>query len=228
MIPLKGIVGAAVGAAIGALIWALVSKFTGYEIGWIAWGVGALAGFGAVMMGGRGRAMAVIAAVLALAGIFVGKVYAVELALGDHLGKEADAALTQEAYEEVLEDGRILESTQPEAYREYMIARRYSDAEAPGDISEEELDWFVREQVPYLREMTQNPPGLENWRASRKAWWIETVKSEVSFVAMAIEDLGPFDILWAVLGLVTAFRVVLQREEEEASAFGDAENGERG
>ena len=42
----RGIIGGALGGLIGAVIWAGISYFTGYEIGWIAWGVGGMVGLG--------------------------------------------------------------------------------------------------------------------------------------------------------------------------------------
>lgn len=40
------IVGGGIGGAIGAAIWAVVGRSTGYEFGWLAWGVGAFTGIG--------------------------------------------------------------------------------------------------------------------------------------------------------------------------------------
>ena len=36
--------GGVVAGSIGALIWAAIAYFTGYEVGWVAWGVGGLVG----------------------------------------------------------------------------------------------------------------------------------------------------------------------------------------
>lgn len=42
----KGVIFSAIGAAVGAAVWVVVVNFTGYEIGWIAWGLGFAAGAG--------------------------------------------------------------------------------------------------------------------------------------------------------------------------------------
>ncbi len=64
------------GGCVGAVIWALVYHFANFEVGWIAWGIGALAGVGVRIVtdeehGLLPGAIAVLAAVLALG---VGKV----------------------------------------------------------------------------------------------------------------------------------------------------------
>lgn len=69
---------AGLGAAlIGAAIWAVVTVTTGYQIGWMAVGVGFLVGM-AVRQFGRGStpAYGVVGAVLALAGCVIGNALA--------------------------------------------------------------------------------------------------------------------------------------------------------
>jgi hypothetical protein len=50
----SALVGGLVAGAIGAGIWAVIAYFTGFELGWIAWGVGLLVGVGVI--GPRRRA----------------------------------------------------------------------------------------------------------------------------------------------------------------------------
>ena len=62
-------------AVVGGVAWGLIVKWTGYEIGFAAWGLGLLVGtavaFGA--QGQRGRPLSVLAVALALVGIVLGK-----------------------------------------------------------------------------------------------------------------------------------------------------------
>jgi hypothetical protein len=71
------VVGGLIGGSIGAAIWAAIAYFTQYEIGYVAWAVGGLAGAGC-SVGARGYAgvtsggfAAVIAVVAVLAGKFI-------------------------------------------------------------------------------------------------------------------------------------------------------------
>lgn len=91
----KWIVGGVVGAGIGAAIWAGIGYATGYEIGWIAWGVGVLAGIGvaAAADGEEGWGPGIVAALCGLVGVLAGKYLAFRLTLGQvagELGLDAD------------------------------------------------------------------------------------------------------------------------------------------
>ncbi len=72
---LGSILGGALGGLLGAVLWAAISQWTGYEVGWIAWGLGGLVGLG-VHFGGKrsgGVAAGGTAVILAVAGILAGK-----------------------------------------------------------------------------------------------------------------------------------------------------------
>src|SRR5262245_48674633 len=79
----NGVVASAAGGVLGALVWAGVSYATDYEVGWIAWGIGALAGYGMSfgLKGACDQSSGIVAAVIALAAVFVGKYAAVHLAV---------------------------------------------------------------------------------------------------------------------------------------------------
>jgi hypothetical protein len=69
-----GIALCVVGAMLGAAVWYAVATLTGYEIGWIAWGIGILAGAGMLLgTGGPSSGGAVVAAGAAALGIVAGK-----------------------------------------------------------------------------------------------------------------------------------------------------------
>ncbi|MBP7866740.1 MAG: hypothetical protein KA419_12410 [Acidobacteria bacterium] len=70
---LRGFLGGAVAALVGAAIWAGVTFGTGYQIGWMAVGVGFLVGF-AIRLTGKGidPKFGVMGAVLSLAGCLIG------------------------------------------------------------------------------------------------------------------------------------------------------------
>jgi DNA-directed RNA polymerase subunit M/transcription elongation factor TFIIS len=77
---MKGTLFSFIGAMIGAGIWLAIIVFTGYEIGYVAWGLGAAAGVG--MAAGHedddGTTAGIIAACMAIGGIFAAKFFAFE------------------------------------------------------------------------------------------------------------------------------------------------------
>ncbi len=86
-----------VGALIGAFIWALIAKFTGYEIGYIAIGVGVLSGFG-ILFGGAepSQKLGVTAAVIALCAIIGGKVLVLNWIYDEYAEKPVSAMTDRE------------------------------------------------------------------------------------------------------------------------------------
>lgn len=68
-----GTVGAVVGAVIGAIAWAAITAATNFQIGYMAVGVGFLAGYGMrVLSGGLVRSEGIIAGAVALLGCVLG------------------------------------------------------------------------------------------------------------------------------------------------------------
>lgn len=88
------LIGGLLGALVGGGLWAVIAVITKYEIGWIAIGVGFLAGGGVVLLGRqRGIPFQVIAVAMAVVGLGIGK-YLIFFFLGrqeiiDQFGVEA-------------------------------------------------------------------------------------------------------------------------------------------
>ena len=82
-----GFMAGLVAAAIGAGLWALISIVTGFQIGWMAVGVGFLVGW-AVRLAGKGthRAFGIMGALLALGGCAVGNLLTILVMAAQHFG----------------------------------------------------------------------------------------------------------------------------------------------
>jgi len=92
------IVGGGLAAAAGGIIWGLIAVTTGYEIGWIAWGVGLLAGTGVVMFAGgrKGLPLQLVAVFAAALGILIGKYFTFYSALKEYAAAELGAEVVSE------------------------------------------------------------------------------------------------------------------------------------
>ena len=92
---LGAILGGTIGGVIGAVLWAVVVYYTGYEIIWIALGIGALVGAGVQLGSGRsgGISHGGTAAIIALAAILGGKWAAVRIQVSAYMNDE-DAPLS--------------------------------------------------------------------------------------------------------------------------------------
>ena len=64
-----------VAAIAGGIVWGLIVKWTDYEVGFVAWGIGFLVGIAVLTAarGARGLELQVVAVVCALVGVLVGK-----------------------------------------------------------------------------------------------------------------------------------------------------------
>jgi len=97
---LPALAGGLIAALIGGVAWGFIGKLTGYEIGWVAWGVGFLAGFGVVSLAGgrRGVPLQVVAVAAALVGVAIGKYitffYALRQYVAGEYGAEASAEMS--------------------------------------------------------------------------------------------------------------------------------------
>jgi len=76
----------------GAAVWAGIAYFAGYELGWVAWGIGALVGFACAKGSERGGAqVALLAAGITIMSLLAGKYLAVELLVDRELGSVEEA-----------------------------------------------------------------------------------------------------------------------------------------
>lgn len=152
------ILGGLIGGAVGAAIWAAIGYFTGYEVGWIAWGIGALVGFG-VTVGNRGRggiAAGGTAAILALTSVLAAKWIVVQAQMNQMLGGDelvvsyfADVILW-----ETEEQGHELTMPDPDAAR--SIADYY-----PAEVWQHaERQWAARDEAE--KERLRAVPALAN------------------------------------------------------------------
>ena len=72
---LPAVLAGLVAAIVGGVVWGLIVKWTDYEVGFVAWGIGFLVGvaIAAAARGARGLVLQVDAVLCALVGILVGK-----------------------------------------------------------------------------------------------------------------------------------------------------------
>ena len=202
------IAAAAVAALLGALVWKFVAVAFGYEFGLIAWGIGGAVGFAAASAGSRGVQAGVVCAVLAFGAIVVGKYWAYSAFVDEF--QEAISGVMEldeemhDYFEEELEDARLfVKGSGSDIFiRRFMVERGYTYESDPASISDAELAEFREYVEPDLRAMAENPPDFEQWQTGR----VESL-DELSPWAMMREDFGFLDILFAFLGIGTAFRL---------------------
>ncbi|MHC4849639.1 MAG: hypothetical protein ACYTEG_14455 [Planctomycetota bacterium] len=213
-------IGAALGAGIlGAVVWAGIAIASDFEIGWIAWGIGAAVGGAFVKLGGRGAAGPFLCALIAFASIFGGKYAAFQISVSNELESMLDSPLQRMGYESAREFGSRYAAAKTDEEREQLAREHivYLD-EDPGAVSELRLQQFREHGLPTILSIHEGRMSFEEYKASFR----ETVMAEVSFS----DALGLFDLLWIFLGVGTAFQLAAGKPraaaEQSAASRGES------
>lgn len=206
-------VGAAIGAALGGAIWAAIVHFTGFEVGYVAVGVGALAGFGAVTAakGQTSRNTGVAAAVCAVLAILGAKYVVVYTVLSQmDLGFDESFSAMQ------FSDEAVQERLAIEIIDERIDAGK--EVSWPAGVDEDEAQWPGEYPKDIVADATSRWNALSvDARAAKREEMQSQVREMVEAFGrlrspsvqweMYVSTFDLFDVLWIGLALVTAYRV---------------------
>lgn len=207
-VEINAILGAVAGAIVGAIVWAVIAVSTGYEIGWIAWGVGGAVGYGAYALEGRGKTSGIVCALLAAVAILSGKYMVIHHFVNQELTQIADTSFSEEYYNELKADAADFAALGSEAdYPAFMVSHGYTEAATAPEVGQAEVDDFKEFQVPMLREWSTSPPTFETWQAEANAESEALLADGIPMSEVFIGSLGPMDLLFFALGIGTAFKV---------------------
>jgi hypothetical protein len=193
-----------VGGLIGAAIWAGITFASGYEIGWIAWGIGFLVGL-AVRMGAgeevEGTAPGVTAAVIAVLAILVRKYAAASMLVDKHMpdfGGIDPAGVISGFADEIVEEcttaGKPINWPPGKNVETAKVAGDY-----PADI------W----QEANTKWNDLGPAGQQKLRDERAAAMkkiMGALKGNIVWEAFKA-SFGPVDIIFFLLALATSYKL---------------------
>ena len=220
-----GVVGALVAAAVGAVAWGLIAQYTGFEVGYVAWGIGAAIGFISALLGSGGVPNGVLCAVLALVAVGAGKL------LGSYWTAEKDYReyyvedwLSEESYQDLQQEATAFAQVKSEQeYPKFIVDNNCIGATTVEEVTKEDIEGFKEYHAEELKWIAQEKPTYEAWRAheeprvkeyaaeaAKDGSSILTFKDHVDFVR---ENLNAIDILFAVLGVASAFALGKGKED---------------
>ncbi|QQS08948.1 MAG: hypothetical protein IPK69_13385 [Phycisphaerales bacterium] len=205
----KGTIFAVLAGLTGAALWAVISWKANSEWGILAWGIGFAVGF-AMHFGAqeeRSSATGILAALIAVAAIVLGKygaVAAMQHTMNANVvqsiteGTNAESMVLDYAYELAVE---IEENGKPVAWRNGIQSS--DDAESitdfPPDIQKKANDrWSAL--TPEEQEQaiaTARDESLKSWKDF----------SSTLTVSAFLQSFGLFDILWGFLAIMSAYRL---------------------
>lgn len=205
---INAILGAVGGAIVGAIVWAVIAVSTGYEIGWIAWGVGGAVGYGAYALEGRGKTSGIVCALLAAVAILSGKYMVIHHFVNQEMTQIADTSFSEEYYNELKVDAADFTAVTSEAdYPAFMVSHAYTEAATPAEVGQEEVDDFKEFEVPRLQEWGTTPPTFQAWQEQSNAESEALLADGMPMSEIFVSTLGPMDLLFFALGIGTAFKV---------------------
>ncbi len=200
----------AVAAVLGAMLWKFVAVNFNYELGLIAWLIGGVIGFAAIMVGARGPQTAMVCALLAILAIVGGKYMATVSFIS-----EASAAIStngeingmdfKSIYKETLAEAVQFSTTVTDdaSLRDFIVQRGYSDSKDAALVTDEEIALFKQYEQPRLEKMMDSPQSYEEWKNDNLANKIENL----SPFDIILDGLGLLDVLFLFLGVGTAYRM---------------------
>ncbi len=198
---------AGLGAAlVGGIGWTALTAMTGYEVGYAAWALGGLVGFGmAHTTARRDTAAATSAATLAIVGLLIARVLIGEFVLG---ASTIDEILTDD---ELMAQAATLDLQISDGFSKRVQATY--DAVPEGDTLSDAL-WedMVSEGAKHLETLSQDE------REMMAAQFTGLAFAQVGLVGRVTAQMGPFDLLWAFLAVSTAWGMMKKQEESETSS----------
>jgi len=203
---LLALAGGLAAAVLGGLVWAGVVLYASLEVGWVAWGVGLLVGVSmARITRERSRALGMWAAGIAATGLLVGKLM---VTVGS-TGAVATAILGDEDW---MKGGLAWEMYSDDALPD-EITRELDATLAAGDTISDVL-WSRMLDAAGPRFAQLNEEEKQELAQAQAGNLI----AQLGVVGGVLVQVGPWDLLWFGLAVVTAFQMVAGREVEEAPA----------
>ncbi len=195
---------AGLGAAlVGGIAWTVLTAMTGYEVGYAAWALGGLVGFGMAHTTARRDSVAAgSAATLALVGLLIARVLIGELVLG---GSALGEVL---ADDELMAQAATLDLQFNEGFT--MEVQSTYDAIPAGDTISDAL-WaeMVSEGALHLESLSQEE------RQAMAEQFTGLAFAQAGLLGRVAAQMGPFDLLWAFLAVSTAWGMMKTETEEE-------------
>ncbi len=199
------------GGTIGAAAWAAISRLTGLEIGYAAWGIGLLVGYAAKYFGGKGKTTAVSCALVSLASILGGK----GLSTADAIRQAFHAELPQ-AYENHVREAQAYHSDASDAeIAKFMIENNYSEHAEATAIQPDDIKAFRTNVGTSLEDFAKKMPALSEWANSPEVQEMKAYYLSLKNVTSSVkQSLNAIDLIFGGLGVVTAYQVVANQGDD--------------
>lgn len=202
----KCAVGGLAGGILGTAVWAAIAYFAHAEVGYIAWGIGFVVGFGVLFMSGgkQGLMPGILAVVIAIVSVLAGKYLAVEMAFREVAGtlEELSQVSAQDMTVDIADDVVAEWQTQGRAVQ-FPPGMTVDEADEPHEYPPGVWDEAARRWAA-LGKDEQDKQMKERAEANRllAGMMAGAIKREGFLASFSL-----FDVLWFLLAAGTAFRI---------------------
>jgi hypothetical protein len=204
-----GILGGLVAGVVGMFAWYFLIKVTGCEIGYAAWGLGALVGVATAKLARHGSPITGIAAAL-IAGVAIigGQYFAFRAAINEYVEKQARVIYQ----DELAFAGEVCEARDEPSIRRVIAVINCEDGSDPDEqaVTDEEIASFDDEIRPGYEDFVNGKPSREECQDL----YISLMKASISFPLMLKESVSLWTALWLFLGVGTAFKIASGKGDE--------------
>lgn len=197
-----------VAALAGAIVWALVAYYANLEIGYLAWGIGALVGLAFLKFYKPGGTVAgILAVALALGGITVGKFLTMDMYFSSD--KALQEVLKSPEETGLLALGAYLQMKEmpeyPKADEETLDGIFFRDQELPQSPTAS-VQGFLMSFSVYYQSLTD----VQKKDAARK--FLDHHAKTISLQERAKASFKLFDIIFILLAVGTSFKLASARD----------------
>lgn len=208
-LPATAFIAPLIAAAVGALAWKAIALSFSYELGLLAWAIGGAVGAAAAIAGARGEVMGGYCAAIALLAIFAGKYMTFSSYQQEIVTMFNDAGgstFMTELYEEAQYDAEVFATVDKSdaSVKQYMVDHAFSDAGDSIFVSDQELEDFRLEIQPWLESDTPEQMYSDGFDDEPD---LASALTSTSPGSLVFESLDFIDLLFAFLGLSTAFQI---------------------
>lgn len=205
----KALLGAAIGALIGGVIWVAIGYFANLEVGYVAWGLGALAGLGvAVLVSDRERDVmtGIIAVGTSVIGIVAAKYIVVGLLVNHALAEQQQHPDPLAAIEGHKLSIAYDVTTEMEAAGKTLNWAPGKSIDTVEELKDFPQEVFVEAHNRYTALTPEAKPEFEKGQQELNAQLMGIIAEQAKVEAFK-KSFSPFDILFFALAAMTAFRI---------------------
>lgn len=126
------------------------------------------------------------------------------------ISKFVDTLVTRQAYEEMKADADEFTKIKSEdEYPKFIQERGFREEGSEGDVTPEEIEEFKGVEIPRLKRFVQDNISYEEWKEETAAELNKIANKHVPIMDAVINDLGPIDFVFAIFGILSAYKIAL-------------------